>query len=80
MVRVLRIDKPKALQKLLCFFNLYHPYKYWKGGRKEDNRYAHFRRCTKCNKLQIQTWYQAGCNMIEHPWEKVDSNAVNESE
>jgi len=76
--RILRIDKPKVLQRVLCFFNFYHSYKYWSGGIKQNNEYAHFRRCTTCNKLQIQTFYQAGCNMKTNDWEKVDANNVSE--
>ena len=78
MERLLRIDKPKFMQKLLCFFNLYHPYKYWSGGIKHNNEYANFRRCIKCNKLQIETFYQSGCNMKTNDWKKVNSNEVNE--
>jgi len=80
MEKILRIDNPTKFQKLLCFFNLYHSYKYWSGGRKEDDRYAHFRRCTNCNKLQIQTWYQSGCNMVENDWKKINIGDAKEPE
>lgn len=69
MDNIIRIDKPKPLQGLLCFFNLYHPYKYSTYNRKNEP-YAHVRKCSHCNKSQIHSWYQAGCNMIAYPWEK----------
>lgn len=71
MKKSLIIYKPKIFQKLLCFFNLYHSYKYWEGYRKEDNKYAHFRKCTTCNKFQIQTWYQSSCYVYANPWKKI---------
>lgn len=71
MDRILRIDKPKTLQGLLCFFNLYHSYKYWNHNRKNE-KYAHIRNCTHCNKLQRKTWYQAGDDLIAYPWKKIN--------
>tara|TARA_R110000851_G_scaffold197269_1_gene348323 strand:- start:2903 stop:3187 length:285 start_codon:yes stop_codon:yes gene_type:complete len=78
MGKILRIDKSKRFQKVFCFFNFYHPYKYWSGSRNYEDKYAHFRKCMHCNKLQIQTFYQEGHNMLENDWKELNINDVNE--
>ena len=78
MEKTLRVDPHSAFQKILCFLNIYHSYHYWSGARKEDRRYAHFRRCTACKKLQIQTWYNAGSSLVENSWKKVGVDEINE--
>jgi len=78
MDRILRIDKPKTLQGLLCFFNLYHPYKIWSYNRRNE-RYAHIRKCTYCNKLQKETW-RGDCYGTSNGWQEIEGDKPKEPE
>ncbi len=77
MDEVLKVNKPRKYQRLLCFFNLYHPYKVWNQNNKTEN-YRHVRRCTDCGKLQEKSYYVSGYRFIANPWTKVDKDTVRE--